>query len=205
MFKKIVFLICIVLQSVSGISQTPSLSVYEKRWALRHPVAALRIKNISRLLLPLYLDTLARERLDRYASGGQLDAFRHVFYMAAFAQKIDVDKLRELGWAHEKANYEQFKRGGQEEGELPDSLGSVMDLANNELGFKIGARYKEASLTELRSLVVQAVWEGKATILLRNNRGKYVDCWGREIPEEELRRWNTPKCPGSSSIIYNSP
>jgi hypothetical protein len=202
MFKKIIFLICIAFQSVSSAAQTPSLSLYEKRWALRHPVTALRIKKISRQLLPLYQDTLARERLDRYASGGQLDAFRHVFYMAAFAQKINVSKLRELGRAHEKANYEQFKRGGQEEGEVPDSLGSVMDLANNELGFKMGTKYKKMSLNELRSLVIQAVWEGEATILIRNAYGRYVDCNGREITAQELRRWNTPKCLDHSSIMY---
>jgi hypothetical protein len=201
MFKKIVFLICITFQSLSGAAQTPSLSVYEKRWALRYPVAALRIKMISRQLLPLYQDTLAREQLDRYASGGQLDAFRHVFYMAAFAQKIDVSKLRELGQAHEKANYEQFKQGTQEEGEVPDSLDSVMDLANNELGFKIGTEHKKVSLPELQRFVIQAIREGKGLTLLRNTQGKYTDCKGREIPVHELRRWNTPKCLCHSTMI----
>jgi hypothetical protein len=201
MCKKLVLLIYIALQGVSSVAQTPSLSAYEKRWAIGHPFAALKVKKISRQLPPFYNDRQVKQRLDSFSSGGQLDAFRHTFYMAAFAQKVKTKKLRKLGRAHEKANYRQFKHSGREEGEVPDSLGSVMDLANNELGFKIGSSNKNTPLGMLQKLVIQALLNGEGVVLLRNNKGKYVDCNYREITEQELRRWNTPKCLCNSALV----
>lgn len=198
MHKFLALLLCI---PAACLSQT-RLSVHEAGWALLHPAAAIKAHRIGKRLAPVYKDVAATRQLDAYSSGGQLDAFRHVFYMAAFAQKIKVKKIRKLGRAHEKANYRQFRKGLHEEGELPDSLSSVMDLRNNELGFGIGSRHKAASLEELKGFVIDAIRAGEALIMSRNKKGNYLDCARSELPPHKLRQWNTPKCLVSSEQAY---
>jgi hypothetical protein len=120
--------------------------------------------------------------------------------MAAFSQKIGTRKLRTLGIAHEKANYRAFRRSETEEGELPDSLGSVMDLVNNELGFKIGCENKKMGLEELKQRCIEEIKAGKALIMKRDAFGKYLDCEGKEIDlKMYTHQWNIPKCLVSSS------
>lgn len=183
-------------------AQTGRLSGYELRWAVFHPIAALKVKCIGKRVAPIYNAPDVKQQLDAYASGGQLDAFRHVFYMAAFAQKVKAKKLRKLGEAHEKANYKQFLLAKEEEGEIPDSLSSVMDLKNNELGIMIGSKNKWAPLDTLRQLVIAHIRNGNALIMKRNRRGNYLDCQNRELPGPVLREWNIPKCLVPSSLIY---
>jgi hypothetical protein len=176
-------------------AQSPKLSSYELKWALGHPFAALKIKKITKKCDVAFLSGNIKERLDSLTSGGQLDAFRHVFYMAAYAQKIRVKKVRKLGRAHEKANYRQFINNKTEEGEQPDSLASVMDLKNNELGFAIGCNNRSMDIAELRHKVVEEIKLGKAVIFKRDLRGNYVDCSNRPLQKKEMiGQWYVPKC-----------
>jgi len=184
-----------LLISFSCFSQHVKLSRYEKRWALAYPFAALKVKKITKRCYAVYNQGELRHRLDTFSNGGKLDAFRHTFFMAAYSQKIKVKKIRRLGIAHEKANYRQFLNVQKEEGEVPDSLSSVMDLSNNELGFTIGPRHKKASLDELKQLTLSAMETGKAMIIKRNRSGKYVDCESNEIDLTLFSKtWNVPKC-----------
>ncbi|MBK6839510.1 MAG: hypothetical protein IPG90_15685 [Bacteroidetes bacterium] len=52
---------------------------------------------------------LLDSRLDGDEDGGQLDAFRHAFWMASLSQKICWRKALKLGIAHEKAITENLK------------------------------------------------------------------------------------------------
>ena len=107
MFNKI--LIVLFLPALV-FSQKPGKSKFEKSWALAHPIAAIKVKRIYRQTLPFYNDHLIHKQLDSFSNGGKLDAFRHVFFMAAFTQKVKVKKIRALGFAHEKGNrYNAFK------------------------------------------------------------------------------------------------
>jgi hypothetical protein len=167
----------------------------ERLWALGHPVAALRIRQISKRCDVLYSHSRVKQELDSFSSGGKLDAFRHVFYMAAFAQKIRLSAVRKLGEAHEKGNYRQFLAATTEEGELPDSLSSVMDLKNNELGLAIGCNFSKLTLLELERTVLYAISQGKAVIMRRDKGGNYLRCDGSEISPLVFRgKWAVPKC-----------
>jgi hypothetical protein len=185
---------CLLL-SVAARGQFSSLGAHEKRWVLFHPVAAIKVRHINSRCVSLYTQPQVRSQLDTFVSGGRLDAYRHVFFMAAFAQKVRVKKLRKLGQAHEKTNYRQFLKQKLEEGEKPDSLSSVMDLLNNELGLKIGCNYRELPLPELSSLVIKRINAGEARMFRRDSKGRYVDCSGVLIDQARYsRQWHVPKC-----------
>jgi len=175
----------------------------EKLWGLTHPFAAIKIKKISKHCYTIYNDSTLKNKLDNFGNGGKLDAFRHIFFMAAFAQKIKVKKVRKLGIAHEKKNYRQFLQGTLEDLERPDSLGTVMDLENNELAFNLGASNKKVTLTELKSLVIKEINEGKAVIVKRNRKKNYLNC-NDEIIDLKLyiKNWYVPKCLVASNYIY---
>ncbi len=189
------FILFIVLTSISLQSKGQKASKPEILWAFGHPFAALKMKKIKKKAEIIYNQPDIKTLLDNYSSGGKLDAFRHVFFMAAFAQHIKIKKLRKLGIAHEKGNYRQFLKHKTENGEVPDSLSNVMDLANNELGFTIGETNKEKSLDELRHVVIKEILSGKALILKRNKEGRFLDCNDGVIdPAKFSGKWIIPKC-----------
>ncbi len=167
----------------------------EKKWALFHPFAAFKIKTIYKKCMPIYIETKKNNALDQFENGGDLDAFRHCFFMAAFAQKVKPKKIRKLGKAHEKKNYQDFKKSKLEFGETPDNLSTVMDLFNNELGFAIGTENKKIDLIELSKQVIKEINNGKALKMKRNNLGEYLDCQGQIINLNNYKnKWNVPKC-----------
>lgn len=183
-------LICFSLLS----QKLGSRSCYEKRWAVFHPFAALKVKCIYKRCMPLYLEARKHPALDTISNGGKLDAFRHAFFMAAFSQKIKARKVRKLGIAHEKGNYRDFLKGIKEEGEIPDSLSTVMDLFNNELGIKIGRENKKLELAELKNKVMEEIKSGKALYFKRDAHG-YLSCSGERIPPGDYTgKWYIPKC-----------
>ena len=143
-----------------------------------------------------YNEVKNQNTLDKFENGGKLDAFRHVFAMAYFSKFVSVKKLRKLGMAHEKGNYRQFlKQQNDEGGELPDSLSSVMDLKNNELGFSLATEVKEMSSEKIKQKVLEEINLGKAFIIKRDPGGSYLSCDDRMITREEMnKRWNIPKC-----------
>src|SRR4051812_7654223 len=99
--KKLMLKICLLLSlSLHCLCQTANVSVYETRWAILHPFAALKVHKINRQALVIYNQPFLKTELDHFSNGGKLDAFRHVFFMACFAQKIKIKKLRKLGQAH---------------------------------------------------------------------------------------------------------
>ncbi len=185
--------------SLSLFSQTVKYSTYEKIWAIKHPFAAMKVKRISAFIH----QHGPQVQLDLFNTGGKQDAYRHTFYMAAFAQKTGIKKVRRLGLAHEKTNYRQFKHSKTEEGEVPDSLGTVMDIYNNELGLNLGAANKTLSLEELSALVVTEIKKGKALIMKRAKDGSYLDCSGAKLDLKQYSgKWYVPKCLVKSDYNY---
>ena len=159
-----------------------------------HPIAAIKVKHISKKCYKIYEQINKSRRLDTNGNGGKLDAFRHTFFMAAFVQKIKIKKIYKLGIAHEKTNYKQFLNNELENGELPDSIGTEMDLKNNNIGFEIGNNAKKISLVELSELVISDIKGGLAFIIKRNENGNYVDCDGNIILPDETKKWSNKKC-----------
>lgn len=196
--------ICVVFLCVAPIlafSQSfSSLSKYEKRWAFFHPFASFKIKNHREEMNAAYKEVKSAGLLDSFENGGKLDAFRHVFAMAYFSKYVAVKKLRKLGKAHEKGNYLQYLKGINENGELPDSLSSVMDLKNNELGFSLAKNAKELSAEEIKQIVIEQIRAGKAFIIKRNAEGLYTDCSENILSRQRMyKRWSIPKCLISSN------
>ncbi|MBA3663613.1 MAG: hypothetical protein H0W61_05325 [Bacteroidetes bacterium] len=161
------------------------------------------MKHISKACYSIYKDDQhLKTELDSFSNGGKLDAFRHVFFMAAFAQHVKPKKLRKLGKAHEKGNYRQYLRSLKEDNELADSLGMIMDLNNNEIGFVIGSQNKKADLQNLKQTVISEIKSGKALIMKRRKDGIYLDCDGKPVVIKEIHSWYVPKCLVSSEFVY---
>jgi len=192
MFSKTI-IACLIIPYLLG-AQSPRLSSSEFKWAIFHPVAALKVKKITKKCNAIFFAGNIKQELDSFSSGGLLDAYRHTFYMAAYAQKIRIKKIRKLGQAHEKANYRQFQKMQNEEGEIPDSLSSVMDLRNNELGFALGCNNRSLALPALKAKVIEEIKAGKAIVFKRNTAGNYVTCDDKPLKRVSTKSWYVPKC-----------
>jgi hypothetical protein len=170
-------------------------SLPEYVWAAEHPIAALKIKHLTKNYYPNYDTCQSLKKIDNFYNGGTNDAFRHVFFMALYAQRISSKTVRTLGIAHEKGNRRTWKRHRLEDGEHPDSLSSVMDLRNNELGIFIGQTYPKASRYELIEIVLTNIALGKAWVMKRNQEGFYLTCEGELINLHLYEgAWFVPKC-----------
>ena len=171
------------------------MSRYEIRWAVFHPVAAVKIKHRLPEAMKIYHEVKLSRALDTNESGGKLDAFRHVFTMAFLSQRIKVRKLKKLGIAHENGNKHHFFKDHQEFGERADSLACVMDLNNNDLGFDIGSHNQSVTKEELKLLVIEQIKLGNAWYLKRNAQNEYVSCENERIILENYKeQWFLPKC-----------
>ena len=177
-------------------SQKQGKGKNERSWAIFHPIAAIKVKKIYNQGLLIYNNRLEYQKyLDTFNSGGKLDAFKHAFFMAAFAQKVGVNKLRKLGCAHEKDNYSQYLKLRDKLIELPDSMSTVMDLKNNEIGLNIGAKNKNISLSDIKVKVIDKIKTGKCFILKRNSSGIFVDCNNNILEFNKFpSSWGNLKC-----------
>ena len=172
-----------------------NLSKYEKHWAIWHPFAALKIKKHQAEMYAVYAEVKQQHILDNFENGGKLDAFRHTFAMAYFSKFVRPGKLRKLGKAHEKANHWQFLHHlADEDGELSDSLSSVMDLKNNDIALSLTKEVKKLSPEAIKQKVIELIRSGDVFIIKRNAQGQYIDCNNQIISPEKLKIWNTPKC-----------
>jgi hypothetical protein len=176
----------------------------EKVWVITHPFIAKKTWKITKEALRISDEIKRDSLLDGDPDGGQVDAFRHTYWMASLTQKISCKKARRLGKAHEKVNYRNFKKGRKEENNLPDEASSDMDLRNNELGIALGIVNKNLSQNELVTLVRNAILEGKAWKIYKNKKGESLDCNGNIIlAEKRMALWKTLRCLVESSKKRN--
>jgi hypothetical protein len=187
---------------LSNTAASQHLSKFEKRWAIWHPIAALKIKHIGKACYKIYNSHQLKNELDSFENGGKLDAFRHLFFMAAFAQKVNAKKIKKLGIAHEKTNYQQFLNNTLEHNELPDSLSTVMDLYNNNIGINLGKQNKKLDYTQLKTLIINQINAGTALIIKRNLKAQYVRCNNQLLPI--IKAWQQAKCLVNSNYIPNN-
>lgn len=168
---------------------------YQKRWVLFHPFIAKKAYHITQKALAITNEIKKDTVLDQDENGGQVDAFRHAYWMALLGQKIKFRKAYKLGIAHEKDNKCDFEKGKLEEKALPDSLSSVMDLENNLDGIKLGKANKKSDKEELRILVVKEIKAGKMKVLMKDRSGNYLSCDGKIIDMNLWKgKWGIPKC-----------
>lgn len=183
------------------------VSGQERCWAISHIFIAKKTFRLSQSVLSV-CDSLKKQNVfSGNGNGDQLDAFRHAYWMALLVQHIKPKKAIKLGIAHEKGNYISFKKGKTEEGEQPDSLSSVMDLANNETGKNIGVLLKSEVKFNGANFLIQKVIDnikaGNAKILLKNREGQFLNCNKEIINMGEFnKKWNIPKCIVESDMVY---
>jgi hypothetical protein len=181
------------LSACSGYSK---LSKNQKKWVRKHPFAALKVKKINQRTDVVYAYVKSKNLLDSFENGGKLDAYRHIYYMAMLAQKINPGKLRSLGEAHEEDNYLDYLKGKYENGEPPDSLSCVMDIFNNSVGIElVDDASKTLSPEALSKKCMDAIRSGQAWFFRRDEKGNYVNCHGTVIDMASYKgKWNIPKC-----------
>lgn len=206
--RKIIFGFLIMLltlahhASAGGFSSFFHLSRYEKWWVISHPFVAHRAFKITTEARMETEVVLNDSLLDHDPLGGQVDAFRHSYWMARLAQEMKWKKALRLGTAHEKGNYLDFKKKRRdEEGLLPDSISGAMDLFNNQVGVSIGCTLKTASKEVLITEIKSAIRSGKMKVIRKNSEGKALKCNNEIINDAEfINIWNIPKCLVSSDF-----
>ena len=182
----------------SAFHQFWKVSRYEKCWAIKHLFIANKAWKITKYVR-LVTDSIAKSgKLDGDADGGQVDAFRHAFWMAMLSQNMRSKKALRLGIAHEKDDYLSYKKRRKEEGSLPDKISSDMDLFNNNIGIEIGIEIKNNKKTistdSLKQIVIKYILNGKMKVIKKNKKGEFLDADNNVINKETLiGKWENNK------------
>lgn len=176
----------------SNMKKFKQLSYPEKCWVIWHPFVAKKALKITEETRKI-TEAIKREKsLKGTGNGGQIDAFRHTFWMASLSMEIGWRRSEKLGKAHEKGNYKDYKKRKLEDGEIPDKVSSEMDFYNNDVGIEIG---KMTNKFELKEVVIEKVKEGKCKIIKKDETGNFLDCEGNIISQEQLKgKWENEKC-----------
>ena len=203
--KNISFFLVLML-SLNGYTQSNFQDFFKlsrpiQIWVVFHPFKAKKALLISKETNKV-ADSIAKtDVLDKDASGGQGDAFRHAYWMARLRQEIGKNAAKSLGKAHEKENYLQFKKGRLEEGVVPDKIASEMDLYNNNIGLTFTKRKSKTTKKGLIYKIVNAIKQGKLKIIKKDKKGHFLTCDGKVISPKSLQgTWKNNKCLVSSKI-----
>lgn len=164
-------------------------------WVVLHPFIASKTRKLTNEAVSVSNEMKKDSALDGDASGGQVDAFRHGYWMALLSKNICWKKALRLGKAHEKGSFKKYKKGiTDEEGSRPDSVSSEMDLYNNNVGITLGRSNRKVSNDNLRMIVKNAVLSGKMMIIFKNAEGIALDSLGKPIDFSGLENyWRVPK------------
>lgn len=197
--------IFLLLFSINSFSQNKvkdfsKLSSPEKWWVLFHPFKAKRAIIISKDAIHVSDSINKTNLLDKDKNGGQIDAFKHSYWLANLSQNIGQNAAIKLGKAHEKGNYKTYKKGKLEDGFLPDKPSSDMDLFNNRVGAKIGIENHSSSKEKIIEIIISEIKEGKMKTIKKNSNGNFLTCEGVIISKESLKgKWENNKCLISSN------
>lgn len=175
----------------------------EKVWSVFHPFKAFKVKECADRAR-IVTDSLGKAGTLTDRNGGQLDAFRHAYWMALMVNRgMKESVVRNIGTRHEKGNYIDFKKGKLEDSLRSDSMMCVMDLLNNDSGIKLGIEYmngdKKLGLIEL---IIREIWNGKLVILRKDSNGLYLDRFNQVIDTSKYKdQWYIPKYIVNSDMI----
>lgn len=192
------FCLSILLNAQSAQKKFHDLSKPERHWVLSHPFIAKRTFHLTQRVL-VVCDSMKKDSmLDGDGNGGELDAFRHAYWMVLLCQHIDPKKAYKLGEAHEKGNRIAFLKGEPEDNTRPDSISCIMDLVNDQLGIEIGLGNKKSikplSDDELIDVVKDQLLKGNLRKLFKDDKGDFVT---RDLEVIDLNaykgKWYIPK------------
>lgn len=184
----------------SSLNQFFKLSPPKRNWVLLHPFKAKKSLEISKEVQKVSDSIKKTNLLDGDASGGQVDAFRHAYWMARLKEEIGESAARSLGKAHEKENYLTFKNNELEDGILPDKASSDMDLWNNEQGLKLVSTNSKTPRKGLIFRIINAILSGKMKVLKKDAKGNFLDCKGNKI----IKNPNQKKLINSKCLIASN-
>ncbi len=194
------YIILFISAFLSGNSQSNfqkfnKLSSAKKWWVIFHPFKAKKALKIS-LEANRVSDSIRHTNLlDRDHAGGQVDAFRHAYWMARLKEEIGTRAARSLGKSHEKDNHKMFKKRKLEEGVLPDEISSEMDLYNNEIGLSLTSKGIKTPKKGLIYRVINAITAGKMKIIKKDKKGRFLTCNSLIIKSSALKgKWKNDKC-----------
>jgi hypothetical protein len=200
-FISLFFCILVLTSTVSAQnnkskSNFGKISCPEKRWVIFHPFIAKKTYNLTRYTQSVADSIKNTNILDGDINGGQVDAFKHAYWMATLSQNIKWKKALKLGKAHEKGNYKSHKKGARKGlKETHDKISSDMDMWNNHRGIEIGRALKESDRIIIQQMVIDSIHAGKMKIIKKNSSGHYLDCSGNLIPADSLSgKWENVKC-----------
>lgn len=167
-----------------------SLTKYEVWWAVTHPFIASKAFTITQKAGKIAQEQISNPQLDGDYNGGQVDAFRHTLWMAMLVQEIKPKAAKKLGIAHEKSNFLYFKKHKNEDGSIPDSISSQMDLYNNSIGLELGQTYMGTTLDTLIQIVIRTILEGKCRVIKKNELGDFLDKENNIIRQKDIKgKW----------------
>ncbi len=171
-----------------------SLSSAEKWWVVWHPFKAKKALGVSLKTLEV-TDSIKRSGvIGADNNGGQLDAFKHTYWMLLLSQDIGSKAALRLGNAHEKGNYRSFKNGSKEDGYLPDKVSSDMDLFNNQVGLDLYENFPDESKQEHIDHVLNSLRKGELR-MIKKEGSKFINCQGLVIePTALIATWENEKC-----------
>ncbi len=196
------FLVIFILFSInsqlmaqeSKIKQFRKLNFPVKWWAITHPFVVTKAFEISNIAKQAAIQKEKDIDLDGDYAGGQVDAFRHGYWMSMLSKDIGARKARKLGRAYERSNKIDFKKKILEDRYLPDYMSSEMDLHNNEVGIKIGLENSNITNLDLSLVVKNAVLNGEFVIIKKNKNGEFLNSLNKIIPKDEYYgKWYSPK------------
>lgn len=198
----ITLLLSMNLYSQSNLKSFFSLSGPKRTWVIFHPFKAKKSLEISKEANRVADSIVKSHLLDGDKSGGQVDAFRHAYWMARLCQEIGESAARSLGKAHEKENYLTYKENKLEDGVVPDEISSIMDLHNNDEGLKLMSKGSKVSQKGLIYRIINAIHQGKMKIIKKDKDGNFLTCEGKIISKQELKgNWKNNKCLVASNKI----
>ncbi|CAL2080149.1 conserved hypothetical protein [Tenacibaculum sp. 190524A05c] len=188
----------------SNYQKFKKLSSPKKWWVILHPFKAKKALLISKDVHKVSDSIRKSNLLDGDHSGGQVDAFRHAYWMARLKEEIGTSAARSLGKAHEKENYLMYKKRKLEEGIVPDEISSEMDLFNNDVGLSLTTKGNKTPRKGLIYRVINAVLEGKMKVIKKDKNGNFLTCKGDIINPKLLKgKWKNTKCLVSSNAKKN--
>jgi len=199
-FNKIIILIGFLISfntnaQNSSIKNFFKLSRPEKCWVIFHVFKAKKAFKIATETQVLSDSIKSTNLLDGDANGGQVDAFRHAYFIGILSKEIGIKAARKLGKKHEKGNYIYYKKQKYEDGTIPDKISSQMDLFNNEIGIYYYIINKNASKKEFEQIIINQIKSGEMYIIKKNKNGDFLDCNENVIPQEKLiGKWENDKC-----------
>jgi hypothetical protein len=191
-----------VFSQESAFQKFKNISCAEKRWVLFHPFIAKKVMIISDKARKISSEMLSDKDLDGDGNGGQVDAFRHSFWMASLSKEVRWRAVLKLGKAHEKGNKKYFKKHKLEDGTIPDFISCEMDYLNNDIGIAIGNEQDTLNQIQLIDFIKQEILNGKLYVIKKDCSGNFLNCEGNIIKKENFQgKWFNDKCIVKSNYL----